>query len=435
MLGVADGLADATARARLARPRRRRGGRRIRRRATRGVPLDARPQRSSCPPQRGLADAQAARFGLPSCGHAQTASRCPPGAPRPVRRGEQRAGEHHGGASELSDDGSMLRNISAIVALLELEERASIEQAIVGYAAARGEFPPGAFKALVTTTTEEASTIRRFAPAHPTTWAALRGGAPARRPARELLDTFLRSTEDAVSLEASAWSAAEGGALAICVPSSDFSSTASARPRRQGRRPARTDRSSLGVPSRSSCCRCRWRSSSAGACKRSVGALTEAAERVRSSSDFSVRARRASNDELGMLTETFNEMLAGMQSRDAELEQHRSHLERLVVARTQELGARNSAMRLVLDNVEQGLATVRRRRLAPLRALRGLRRWSVGARRGADGGLLRGAAAGDERLRLLLKLGWEQVVEVSCRRRSPSSRCRSASTSGAATSR
>ena len=57
--------------------------------------------------------------------------------------------------SELSDDGTMLRNISALVALLELEERASIEQAIVGYAAARGEFPPGAYKALVTTTTEE----------------------------------------------------------------------------------------------------------------------------------------------------------------------------------------------------------------------------------------------------------------------------------------
>ena len=65
----------------------------------------------------------------------------------------------------------------------------------------------------------------------------------------------------------------------------------------------------------------------------SVSALTEAAERVRSSRDFSIRARRASDDELGMLTETFNEMLAGMQSRDAELEQHRSHLEGLVVAR------------------------------------------------------------------------------------------------------
>ena len=71
-----------------------------------------------------------------------------------------------------------------------------------------------------------------------------------------------------------------------------------------------------------------------------------------------MRARRVSDDELGMLTETFNEMLAGIQSRDAELDQHRSHLEGLVVARTQELAARNVAMRLVLDNVDQGLATV-----------------------------------------------------------------------------
>ena len=141
----------------------------------------------------------------------------------------------------------------------------------------------------------------------------------------------------------------------------------------------------------------------------SVGALTEAAERVRSSRDFSIRARRASNDELGMLTETFNEMLAGMQSRDAELEQHRSHLERLVVARTQELGARNSAMRLVLDNVEQGLATIGVDGTLHAERSATFDRWFGAARDGSPFG--DALAPDDERLRLLLKLGWEQVTE------------------------
>ena len=83
-----------------------------------------------------------------------------------------------------------------------------------------------------------------------------------------------------------------------------------------------------------------------------------AAERVRSSRDFSVRARRASNDELGMLTETFNEMLAGMQSRDARA--RTAPLPSRAARRRAYRGARgaNSAMRLVLDNVEQGLATI-----------------------------------------------------------------------------
>ena len=56
--------------------------------------------------------------------------------------------------TELSDDGAMLRSISATVALLDLEERASVEHAIVDNAAARGELAPGSFRALVTTATE-----------------------------------------------------------------------------------------------------------------------------------------------------------------------------------------------------------------------------------------------------------------------------------------
>ncbi|HTB76867.1 MAG TPA: ATP-binding protein, partial [Polyangiaceae bacterium] len=107
-----------------------------------------------------------------------------------------------------------------------------------------------------------------------------------------------------------------------------------------------------------------------------------------------------------------NEMLAGMQSRDAELEQHRSHLERLVVARTQELGARNSAMRLVLDNVEQGLATIGIDGSLHSERSAAFDRWFGAARDSLDGHpFCEALAPGEERLRLLLKLGWEQVAE------------------------
>jgi two-component system chemotaxis sensor kinase CheA len=91
---------------------------------------------------------------------------------------------------------------------------------------------------------------------------------------------------------------------------------------------------------------------------RSVSSLSEAAKRVQEDKDFSVRATAVSNDELGKLTEAFNEMLSGIQTRDSELEGHRHNLEALVNARTAELSQRNDAMRIVLDNVEQGLATI-----------------------------------------------------------------------------
>ena len=57
--------------------------------------------------------------------------------------------------SDLTDDGAILRDVEAVAALLELEERASVEDAIVGHASARGDFPPGAFKDLLTAATEE----------------------------------------------------------------------------------------------------------------------------------------------------------------------------------------------------------------------------------------------------------------------------------------
>ena len=57
--------------------------------------------------------------------------------------------------SELTDDGEVLRSIAALVAVLELEERASAEHALLGYVYRAGDFPPGSFRDMVTLITEE----------------------------------------------------------------------------------------------------------------------------------------------------------------------------------------------------------------------------------------------------------------------------------------
>jgi hypothetical protein len=56
--------------------------------------------------------------------------------------------------------------------------------------------------------------------------------------------------------------------------------------------------------------------------------------------------------------DAFNEILLGLEARAEEVQRDRDNLEQLVLKRTAELQKRNHAMRLVLDNVEEGLATI-----------------------------------------------------------------------------
>lgn len=70
---------------------------------------------------------------------------------------------------------------------------------------------------------------------------------------------------------------------------------------------------------------------------RPVQDLAAAARSVSSRKDYSVRVPAGGRDELGLLIETFNDMLARIQQRDAELQDARQGLERRVEERTQEL--------------------------------------------------------------------------------------------------
>jgi signal transduction histidine kinase/CheY-like chemotaxis protein len=67
-----------------------------------------------------------------------------------------------------------------------------------------------------------------------------------------------------------------------------------------------------------------------------LGALTGAMQRVRDRHDYSVSLKSDGRDEIGVLVDGFNEMLADIRERDKRLARHREHLESEVAQRTQD---------------------------------------------------------------------------------------------------
>ncbi len=74
-------------------------------------------------------------------------------------------------------------------------------------------------------------------------------------------------------------------------------------------------------------------------------ALAETAKAVSTRQDYSVRAPKLGADELGTLTDSFNQMLGRIAQQNDELQRHAADLERRVEERTHELQERNDALR------------------------------------------------------------------------------------------
>jgi two-component system sensor histidine kinase/response regulator len=80
--------------------------------------------------------------------------------------------------------------------------------------------------------------------------------------------------------------------------------------------------------------------------------LTSTMRAVSDRKDYSLRARKHGKDEVGFLTDAFNEMLSTIQDRDAELERHRNTLEEEVAHRTLELTATNERLRRSMEEAK-----------------------------------------------------------------------------------
>ena len=89
-----------------------------------------------------------------------------------------------------------------------------------------------------------------------------------------------------------------------------------------------------------------------------LDSLMSVISKVRDEQDFNVRAERVSNDEIGKLVDTFNDMLDQVNARDTALARHRAGLERTVQERTAQLQVAKEAAESASDAKTTFLATM-----------------------------------------------------------------------------
>lgn len=89
-----------------------------------------------------------------------------------------------------------------------------------------------------------------------------------------------------------------------------------------------------------------------------IANLAQTARAVSAEKNYSVRAAKLSEDELGHFADVFNEMLSQIQSRDAALQQANDDLEKRVGERTQDLKSEISERKKAQDALQQQLSRI-----------------------------------------------------------------------------
>lgn len=82
--------------------------------------------------------------------------------------------------------------------------------------------------------------------------------------------------------------------------------------------------------------------------------LARTARVISADRNYSLRATKLGNDEVGLLIDDFNQMLGQIQFRDQQLEQHRNNLEQEVALRTAELQTLNVELTIAKEKAEEG---------------------------------------------------------------------------------
>ena len=315
--------------------------------------------------------------------------------------------------TQLSDDGELLRSISTLVAVLEVKERASREHALLTFVFSKGEFPPGSYRELVTLLTEAKdyeAVLRSYATDEQLAnfEAALEG--KHRQQAEEMRKLALETMEEDLKIDPQRWFQVQSEKLGrLREVELDLSGRVGRAAAAKSAEAQRWVRVSITLAGAAALVSMLLAFVIVRGITRSVAELSGAAAEVRQKEDYSVRVRKTTRDELGVLTDAFNDMLSGIQTRDQELAQHRENLEHLVEERTAELAERNRQMRLVLDNVQQGLATVGPDgRLAQERSAVFDRWFGIPDEAVSFAEHL---AKGDANMALRFRLAWEQLME------------------------
>jgi signal transduction histidine kinase len=264
--------------------------------------------------------------------------------------------------TRLSTDGEMLLALSSLVAVMQVKECDSREHAVLSHTFASGEFAPGMYRYLVALVTERSvhvASLLAFATSDQVQMYQQTLALPASARAATMLQKALDATEEKFDIDASDWFETQRQIvrdLAVIEAQHAEHVRQIARSKlAETRRAIRYGRSLVASVVLVSVL---LAVTVGRGITRSVLALASVAERVREQKDFSLRVVKTSQDEFGALTDAFNEMLSGIEMRDEQLRSYREHLEELVTSRTAALSKRNEDMRLVLDTVEQGLATL-----------------------------------------------------------------------------